>query len=394
VTWPLPVGHRDGSGWTLFRGPQQSREAVKKVTAFIASLALALNLAGAALAHSGPPGPDELTAAVAGLSRPTAIYVAGRGTPEPWGAASGVAYPATGAPMTVDTPLRIASNAKTFTAATVLRLWETGRIDLDAPIGPLLTPSLDALLKADGYDTAAITVRHLLSHSAGLYDHGGDRRFVEAVMADPAHFWSRDELVGLSMAWADPQPPGEAFRYSDTGYVLLGDIVERITGKSLGVAVRQELRLDRLGLTSSWWEIMEPAPAGVVRAPQGLGRIDAAGWHASMDLYGGGGMVMSARDLAVFFAALFEGRIFDKPDTLDMMLWQGPHERGDHYRFGIFVSQIDGRTFYWHSGFWGTIALYSPDTGVAVAGMTNNQDGFLAMRTLAESIIGAPPSQP
>ena len=358
-------------------------------------VALMLAVIGVSPALARVSNPAGLQVAVEGLSRPAAIYVAGRGTAEPWGAAAGIAYPDISGPITVDTPLRIASNTKTFTAATVLRLWETGRIDLDAPIGPLLSPSLNALLTADGYDTAAITVRHLLSHSSGLYDHGGDQRFVEAVMADPGHDWTREELVGLSMAYADPQSdPGVAFRYSDTGYILLGDIVERITGRTLGVAVREELRLDRLGLTATWWEIMEPAPPGLIRAPQSLGSISAADWHASMDLYGGGGLVMSARDLAVFFAALFEGRIFDRPETLEAMLWQGDHRRADHYRLGIFVSEVNGRTFYWHSGFWGTIALYAPDTGVAVAGVTVNQDGFVVMRTLAESIIGAPPSQP
>jgi D-alanyl-D-alanine carboxypeptidase len=340
--------------------------------------------------------PADLTAAVQALRRPTAIYVAGRGAAEPYGAAAGVAYPDTGAVMTVETPLRIASNAKTFTAATVLRLWETGRIDLDAPIGPLLTPALNGLLTADGYDTQAITVRHLLSHSGGLYDHGGDQRFIEAVMADPTHYWTREELVGLSMAYADPQSaPGTTFRYSDTGYILLGDIVERITGKSLGLSARELLRLDTLNLPSTWWEIMEPAPATAgPRAPQSLGAIDAANWHASMDLYGGGGLVMSARDLAVFFAALFEGRVFDKPETLQQMMWQGPHERADDYRLGIFVSEANGRTFYWHSGFWGTVALYAPDAEIAVAGVTTNQDGFVPMRRLAESVIGAPPSRP
>ncbi|HZV85658.1 MAG TPA: serine hydrolase domain-containing protein, partial [Brevundimonas sp.] len=269
-------------------------------------------------------------------------------------------------------------------------------IDLDAPIAPLLTPALNSLLTTDGYDTQAITVRHLLSHSGGLYDHGGDQRFIQAVMADPAHFWTREELVGLSMAYADPQSaPGTTFRYSDTGYILLGDIVERITGKSLGLSVRELLRLDSLNLPSTWWEIMEPAPATAARrAPQSLGTIDGAGWHASMDLYGGGGLVMSARDLAVFFAALFEGRVFDKPETLQEMLWQGPHERGNHYRLGIFVNELNGRTFYWHTGFWGTAALYAPDTGIAVAGVATNQDGFIAMRRLAESVIGAPPSRP
>lgn len=341
-------------------------------------------------------GPEALTEAVTTLPRPSAIYVTGRGATQSYGAAVGNTYSDAHELMTVNTPLRIASNTKTFTAATVLRLWETGRIDLDAPIGPLLTPALNALLTTDGYDTQAITVRHLLSHSGGLYDHGGDPRFIEAVRADPGHFWTREELVGLSMAYADRQSaPGTTFQYSDTGYVLLGDIIERLTGENLGVSARKLLRLDRLDLTSSWWELMEPAPVNAApRAPQRLGALDAADWHASMDLYGGGGLVMSTRDLAVFFAALFEDRIFDRPETLDEMLSQGSHNRADHYRLGIFVSEANGQTFYWHSGFWGTIALYAPSQGVAVAAATVNQDNFLAVRRLAEAVIGAPPSRP
>jgi D-alanyl-D-alanine carboxypeptidase len=361
----------------------------------IVALTLVLGLTGANPAAAQPASPEALATAVEALPYPAAIHVTGLGTPQPYGAGAGISLPDTGAPMTVDTPLRIASNTKTFTAATVLRLWETGRINLDAPIGPLLSPALNALLIADGYNTDAITVRHLLSHSSGLFDHGSDPRFVAAVMADPTHRWTREELVGLATAYADPQSdPGVTFRYSDTGYILLGDIIERITGQSLSQSVREALRLDQLGLTATWWEIMESPPAGVVRAPQSLGSVDTSQWDGSMDLYGGGGLVMSAHDLALFFAALFEGRVFDQPATLDAMLSRGEHHRADGYRLGIFVSVADGRTFYWHSGFWGTIALYAPDTRVAVAGVTTNQDGFVAMRTLAESIVGAPPSRP
>ncbi|HEY0116993.1 MAG TPA: serine hydrolase domain-containing protein, partial [Allosphingosinicella sp.] len=123
----------------------------------------------------------QLQARVAGESWPVAVYVTDPG--ESYGAAAGLADPAAGRPLTVETPLRIASNTKTFVAATILRLWEQRRIDLDAPIAPLLTPSLEAILRADGYATDRITVRHLLSHSGGLYDHGGDPRYIEAVLA-------------------------------------------------------------------------------------------------------------------------------------------------------------------------------------------------------------------
>ena len=167
---------------------------------------------------------------------------------------------------------------------------EDGRIDLEAPIAPLLTPSLDALLRADGYATDRITVRQLLSHSAGLYDHGSDPRYIAAILADPAHVWTREEQVRLATSYADPQSaPGTKFQYSDTGYILLGDIVERITKQSLAALVRQLLGLDRLGLRATWWETAEPMPrTALPRTRQWLDKVDATDVHPSMDLYGGG----------------------------------------------------------------------------------------------------------
>ena len=116
--------------------------------------------------------------------------------------------------------------------------------------------------------------------------------------------------------------------------------------------------------------------------------------HASADLYGGGGLLMSARDLATLTAALFEGRIFDRAETLREMLWQGPHRGAGEYRLGIFVKTVNGRDYYWHSGFWGTTAYYSPATRVAVAGMTTNRDGFRPLLQIVERVAGIPPQQP
>lgn len=348
-----------------------------------------LAIPSAAVAQSTP-----LQQRLAAEQRPMAVYVAGAGTATPGGAAAGEAT--AGTPLTVDTPVRVASNTKTFVAATLLRLWEQGRIDLDAPIGPLLTPTLNEVVRADGYDTDRITVRQVMSHSAGFYDHGGDPRFIQAVIADPTHVWTREEQVRLSMAYADPQsPPGTEFRYSDTGYILLGDIVERLTGKNLAAAVREQLGLDRLGLTATWWERFEQPPAGVAaRASQALGPRDATGFDPSMDLYGGGGLLMSARDLATFFAALFEGRVFDRPETLREMLWQGPHRGADIYRLGIFVKRVGDEEFYWHSGFWGTLAYYAPRSRVAVAGVTTNQDGYRRLMATVEGLAGIPAPAP
>src|SRR5690606_26268578 len=118
---------------------------------------------------------------------------------------------------------RIASNTKTFTAATALRLWEQELLDLEAPIAGLIDPQLDALLLARGYDTGRITVRHLLTHSAGLYDHGSDPRFTQTLFSAPERRWSREDLVRLSMSHAGPLgAPGATVLHSDIGRILLG----------------------------------------------------------------------------------------------------------------------------------------------------------------------------
>ena len=354
----------------------------------LAALSLNPGAQAANIPSARPVAQITLEQKLAEQDRPTAIYVAGAGNDAPYGAAIGYADADRHIAFTPATPLRIASNTKPLTAATVMRLWEKGMIDLDAPIAPLISPALNALLVGDGYDTGTMSVRHLLSHSAGLYDHGGDPRFSGTLFAHPTRQWTREDLVRLSVTYADPQSaPGLEFRYSDTGYILLGDIIERITGKALGAAVRDELRLDRLHLTSTWWEIMEEAPSSApARARQFIGEREATNIHASMDLYGGGGLVMSARDLALFTAALFEGRIFDRPETLKEMLRPGPHKGGETYRLGMFAKTVSGHTLYWHSGFWGTIAYYSPGNRRAVAGVTTNQDGFKAMVPLVEAL--------
>lgn len=340
-----------------------------------------------------PPDQQQptLQSQVASQQAPLAIYVTGAGMPQPAAAATGLADPTSGRALTVDTPLRIASNTKTFVAATVLRLHEQNRIDLDAAIGPLLDPTLARLLEEDGFKPDVITVRQLLSHSAGLYDHGGDPRFIAAVMNDPSHVWTPRELVQLSMTYADPQAaPGVEFRYSDTGYILLGNIIERLTQQPLATVVRQSLRFDALGLKSTWWEVVEQQPQGAQpRARQFLDERDATDVHASFDLFGGGGLLMSTRDLATFMAALFEDRVFDRKETLQIMLQQGPHRGAEGYRIGMIVKQVAGREIYFHSGFWGTVVYYDPASKTAVAGMTPRRTAFRSNVTpLVESVLG------
>ena len=332
-------------------------------------MVIAALLAAPATAVAGElPGQAALAELVARQPDPLAIHVTdGRDTVSD-----------ARAPLTADTPMRIASNTKTFVAATALRLWERKRLDLDAPIARLLKPETDALLRQDGYRTDRITVRQLLSHSGGLFDLGSDPRYHAYLRPGRPFHLSREDQVRLMTEYADPQSaPGTRYQYSDGDYILIGEIIERITRLPLATAVRRELRFDRLGLRSTWWEDVEPQPRGTPRrARQFIGDNDVTDVDASFDLYGGGGLVASPRDLATFFRALFGGRVFRDRRTLDMMLWKGPHEGADTYRLGIFVRHTPCGDIWWHSGFWGTYAGYAPATGIALAAFSDHQAGL------------------
>jgi D-alanyl-D-alanine carboxypeptidase len=316
-----------------------------------------------------------------------------------WAGAAGLADPATGTAMTPSMPVRIASNTKTFVAAAVLRLVEDGRLDLDAPLAEALPREAADLLASDGYDLGAITVRHLLTHTSGIHDHTEGEAYAEAIVADPRHRWTPVEQIARAVALGDPHaPPGEVYSYCDTGYVLLGLVLERATGQPLAAAVRQLVDFEGLGLDSTWWETLEPAPAGVPdRAHQLFGDADTHGFDPSFDLYGGGGLVAPVDDVARFFGALFRGRVYHDPATLDLMLTtvEGARPREDAsagslppgaYRMGVWVRELEGRTVYQHTGFFGTVAAFVPDLDLTVAATVNQNTGRAFDRILAGSI--------
>jgi D-alanyl-D-alanine carboxypeptidase len=304
-----------------------------------------------------------------------------------WEGAAGVADPATGEPMTPDLPVLVASNTKTFISASILRLWEQGRIGLDDPIAAHLPNEYVDLLRGDGYDPDAITIRHLLTHTSGLFDFADTDIYTEKIMADRRHRWTRIEQLESAMEWGDPYgPPGEVYRYCDTGYILLGEVLEQVTGRTMPEAVRELVDYDRLGLHSTWFESLEPRPAGVPDlAHQFWLGVDVTTIDPSQDLYGGGGLASTVGDLARFFRALFTGGVFEDPATVDTMLSTvevervGPDYFGSaltmgEYRMGVVVTEIGGYTVYRHGGFFGTTAAYVPELDLALAATINQAE--------------------
>ena len=305
-----------------------------------------------------------------------------------WSVAAGLADTARRIKLTPDQPVRLASNTKTYTAAALLRLVEMGRLSLSDPLARHLPPVVDSLLRRDGYATDVITIEQVLSHRSGLNEHPAVRSYVAKLRTDPQHHWTPlEQLQWLVDSLAPVGPPGGQFRYSDSGYVLLGLIVERYSGQSLGPAVRSLVRFDELGLRHTWWETLEPAPSGVPdRAHQYLGGLDAYGIDPSFDLYGGGGIVAPMADVARFLTALLDGKVFAKRETLETMVRaRSPEMNG--YGMGLFGSTAGGQTGRGHTGFWGTTAMVFPEAGVTIAVAITDQGEFRQANAVMGSVL-------
>lgn len=300
-----------------------------------------------------------------------------------WSGAAGLADFDSDEPLTPRHTFRIASNTKTYVAVAILKLVEQGRLDLDASIARWLPPAWQTLLRDDGYDLPAMTLRRVMSHTAGLNDHSADDRYAAAVMADPQHAWTPDEQIARLVEWFDPVgPAGAQYSYSDDGYIMLGRVVETLNGQSLGPAVRDLIGFERLNLNSTWWETMEPAPAGAgAWAHQHIGELDATNWNPSLDLYGGGGLITDVHDLGLFMRKLIKGEVLGD-SLLSTMVGGGTAG----YRLGLICLELDGRVALGHTGFWNTFAYHVPGMDLTVSGCILNHDAVKGTK-LADEVV-------
>ena len=299
--------------------------------------------------------------------------------------AAGVADRVTGEPLLPGARFRIASVTKPFVAVSALRLVELGIVQLDAPLDVLVPGEYVEVLRDGGYDTAAITLHHLLTHTSGIYDFAASAYdasitdgFDQAIAADPTHRWTRIEQVGFAMEHGKPYgAPGEVYGYSDTNACLVGAMLERTTGLGMGEAISGLVGFGRLGLGQTYLESVDPEPAEAAQWSHQYERdVDIVTIDPSVDLWGGGGLVSTCRDLARFFRALLRGEIFDRPETLTTMTtrldgvpaageMEIDQDPGDHAIY-LFHTQIAGEAWWGHGGWWGTAAYTCPRLDVTI----------------------------
>ncbi len=287
-----------------------------------------------------------------------------------WSGAGGVVERNGGAAVGADTVFRIASVTKMFTAATIYRLVEQGRLQPSDAIAKHLSPDTTALLRERGYAPDQITVEHLLAHTSGLPDHDSPQ-YQRAVLADPTRKWTRREQIAFGLErFQRVGAPGAQYSYADTGYIILGEIIEMKTGGSLAAAYRSLLNFEALEMKSTWMEATEPAPrlaSGFAHNYTDTG-IDTRRIDPSTDTYGGGGLVSSVADLTRFVRGLFEGRVVSAVSLAAMTTEFQPGSTAEvGLGRGLFRVLAGEQRCWGHPGFFGAATLYCPTTRSSVA---------------------------
>lgn len=281
-------------------------------------------------------------------------------------------------PMPANARFRIGSVTKTFTATLILQLVADGRLTLDDPLDRRLPGLLPRL------DQSKITVRMLLGHRSGVPEHVGV--LLERARRDPGELrraHTARELVALVADRPADFPPGSAWAYSNTNYILLGLIAEQVGGAGYADLLQRRILtplrlratlppLDRTGLP-------EPHPLGYGAQPDG-GLREATAFNATI-AGSAGGIVSSTDDLSRFIDALLSGRLLPRrlltamiPDPGSPPASQG---QGQGYGLGMMSVRLScGISVYGHNGTvpgFGTLLLSTRDGGRRLALSINTE---------------------
>ncbi|MCR2792858.1 beta-lactamase family protein [Microbacterium sp. zg.Y625] len=214
-----------------------------------------------------------------------------------------------------DAQVRIGSNTKMFVATVVLQLVDEGRVSLDAPIDTYLP----GLVRGDGIDGTAITVRQLLQHQTGLPEYA-DELAADAFGMKDVYISPRD-MLDLALSSPASFAPGESWEYSNTNYIVLGLLIERVTERALWEQIDERivepLDLERTYLPGPGERELrdEHPPHFHADTPGELREITemdpASGWSA-------GAMVSTPGELNTFMRALFAGELVSDETLAEM----------------------------------------------------------------------------
>ena len=297
-----------------------------------------------------------------------------------FGLASGYADTTLRIPMKPSDRLLQGSVGKTYVAAVALQLVQEGKLALDDRVSTYLASEPWYGRLANGAD---ITIRQLMNHTSGVVRYEFKPEFTRDLTANPDRSWQPAELIAYLLDTPAPFAAGQGWEYSDSNYILLGMIIERVTGNRYYAEMQRRL-LEPLGLRNTVPSDSRTIP-GLVQGYAGpnnqFGGTDAMIVNGRFAInpqfeWTGGGIASTSEDLARWAKAMYEGRGY--PSALMPQALDGVPARGlgqnSRYGLGVILRQTPLGLTYGHSGFFPgylTEVMYFPDTKVAIAVQTN-----------------------
>jgi CubicO group peptidase (beta-lactamase class C family) len=318
---------------------------------------------------------------------PGAAILVARGDEVLFRSARGNAEIELGVPLSPDDVFRIGSNTKQFTAAAILKLAEQGRLAMTDPLSRFLP---------DYPNGERITVEELLRHTSGIKDYMEiDGYFHAAIRQDV----STEQLIDVFKNLPADFAPGSDWEYTNSGYVLLGAIIEKVTGKPWHAALR-DLLLAPLSLNHTAYDdstaLIERRAAGY--SIDDAGRTVNAPYISMTQAAAAGGLISSANDLFRWMRALHTGKVL-QDDSYRFMtkVVQPPSGRSIDYACGIRALRVRDESAFEHVGRdpgYMSEMLYVSKPAISVVILTNTDspraDITVIAAKLAATAMGRP----
>ncbi len=280
-----------------------------------------------------------------------------------WEGAAGVTRPDPGVPVESDMLFGFASITKTFIAAIVLQLVEENKMRLDDPLGKWLEkyPNIDS----------NITIRLLLNHGSGLYNYFSNESFWPDVKADLDRVWMPEEL--LSYLGPPPKIHRGVPRYTSTNYILLGMIIESVTGNPLEQELQNRI-IGPLHLESTYFPEKDFKPEHWADSTDLSSSVYSAAWAA-------GAIASTSKDIAKWSHVLYSGN-FLQPTSLASMFVTEDRRVGGGFKvpmgLGVWKLSEGLQTAWGHGGWYSSFlskTFYIPKFELSVAYASSGADG-------------------
>ncbi len=287
-----------------------------------------------------------------------------------------------------DMVFRLGSISKQFTAVSILMLYEQGKLDLDDEITKFLPD----------YPTHAhkITIRHLLYHTSGIKSYTSMPEWMQVMNKD----MTVDEMINFFKNQPMEFAPGEKWNYCNSGYFLLGAIIEKVSGMPYAEFVQKNI-FEPLGMNHTYYDMPNTIIPGRVSGYKVTANgFENANYISMTQPYAAGSLASSVDDMLLWDEALYGEKLL-KQETLQKAWTSGKLNNGEpfNYGFGWAVAEIQGTRIITHGGGidgFLTDGVRLPDDHVYVSMLTNAEKPFpdLLAYKLAALAAGRPYSDP